>query len=384
METMRHIVLLLIWMKLLPSNQCADLLHPESDVTSSHGHYPPMYCKYTHIVFKGDTGAFHYKSHRDLHKQCSFAGTDIWEFKKDPDLDIEKCTETYDQGHIFTIFYYYGSNYFHLHYDMMLPLFAEIMKTGSREGTAAFLPTVESERLKKLNWDTVAFDDDSNYWVQTVKLLLGKHDAYRPMNDKLRTPGYTICFKKAYFGSPRFEFDNRDVVRNFIKYAKQMHNITEYNIETPLVGIISRSNRRRILNEADVVKALSEIVPTVLIEFTGMTYREQVQLMQKYSVLIGMNGAGLMNALYLPKTSVAIQLVPYKAGLNFNEFGKLLKSRGPYIEWHNQHEELTVPMPGDPHRNRPDTILHIDEMKELVTEALELISKQKHNVKTEL
>ncbi len=38
--------------------------------------------------------------------------------------------------------------------------------------------------------------------------------------------------------------------------------------------------------------------------------------MQKYTVLVGVNGAGLMNALYLPPFAVAVQLVPYNASVS--------------------------------------------------------------------
>ena len=40
--------------------------------------------------------------------------------------------------------------------------------------------------------------------------------------------------------------------------------------------------------------------------------------MQKYTVLAGVNGAGLMNGLYLPPFSVAVQLVPYNASVCIN------------------------------------------------------------------
>ena len=68
--------------------------------------------------------------------------------------------------------------------------------------------------------------------------------------------------------------------------------------------------------------------------------------MQKYTVFAALNGAGLMNALYLPEHSVAIQMVPYKAGLNVKQYGDLIRNRGPYMEWHNEHEDLHHPSKG--------------------------------------
>jgi hypothetical protein len=40
-----------------------------------------------------------------------------------------------------------------------------------------------------------------------------------------------------------------------------------------------------------------------------------------------MNGAGLINALYLHPEAVAIQLVPYGGVVNYDEFGMILKVR---------------------------------------------------------
>ena len=94
--------------------------------------------------------------------------------------------------------------------------------------------------------------------------------------------------------------------------------------------------------------------------------------MQQYTVLAGMNGAGLMNCIYLPVNSVCIQMVPYKAKLNFLQYSHLLQSRGPYLEWHNTHEELHSPVRGDQHNNRPDTTVAVEEFAQLVKEALRI------------
>ena len=51
------------------------------------------------------------------------------------------------------------------------------------------------------------------------------------------------------------------------------------------------------------------------VDFSQMSVKEQIEKVQQLDVLIGMNGAGLVNALYLPKGSVAVQLVPYKVSI---------------------------------------------------------------------
>lgn len=87
--------------------------------------------------------------------------------------------------------------------------------------------------------------------------------------------------------------------------------------------------------------------------------------MQKYTVLIGMNGAGLTNGLYLPPGGVAIQLVPSGLDLNFRKFGELLQGGGGggYLEWHNSRHNMTVNKQGD-------TYVDVLEVVDLVRQAM--------------
>ncbi len=94
--------------------------------------------------------------------------------------------------------------------------------------------------------------------------------------------------------------------------------------------------------------------------------------MQNYTVLVGVNGAGLMNALYLPYYATAIQLVPYQAQVNFVEFGKFLQARGNYLEWHNSNPDNHVQSVQDVNNNNANTIVDVDELKALVATGLKM------------
>ena len=98
----------------------------------------------------------------------------------------------------------------------------------------------------------------------------------------------------------------------------------------------------------------------------------QIQSMSDYDVTIGMNGAGLMNGIYLPPHGTIVQLVPYEAKLNFVMYGELLAARGPYLVWHNTHEELTRAHPHDTHRGQSDTFVHTKEFIELTQKAIKM------------
>lgn len=62
--------------------------------------------------------------------------------------------------------------------------------------------------------------------------------------------------------------------------------------------------------------------------------------MGSLDVLIGVNGAGLVNGLFLPPHAVAMQIIPWNSKLNHEEFARVLRSRGPYAEWTNAWKEV--------------------------------------------
>ena len=114
----------------------------------------------------------------------------------------------------------------------------------------------------------------------------------------------------------------------------------------------------------------------------------QISLVQRYAVIVGMNGAGLMNALFRPEHAVAVQLVPYKAALNHVMFGKLLATVGPYMEWHNAHPQLH--RPSNPRRANTsdhlnaDTVVNVTEFTQLVQTALVTVKDLILGIKEEL
>jgi hypothetical protein len=63
--------------------------------------------------------------------------------------DFFKCDKMYENGHAFTIFYWMrSSNYYHLTYDMLLPLYAQWYYRQLSAADVLFMPTVESSRLQ--------------------------------------------------------------------------------------------------------------------------------------------------------------------------------------------------------------------------------------------
>lgn len=123
---------------------------PETRFTKAFGHYPTDYCHFTDVVLDTDERAFLYRSETDHHKDCLFAKT-IWPIRNVSGAK-PNCDETFDKGHVFTIFYFAGgSNYFHLHYDLLLPLYLAVHHKKEQTDdprSHVLMPTVESRRLQ--------------------------------------------------------------------------------------------------------------------------------------------------------------------------------------------------------------------------------------------
>ena len=123
----------------------------EKNFQIDRGHYPPSYCKFRDAVFDPSEQTFKYLSDSNLHSQC-IGVTDIWPIKNVADISTfpGNCDITFDIDHVFTIYYWHGtSNYFHLHYDMLIPLYLAAHHDVKVDFfKQVFMPSVESVRMK--------------------------------------------------------------------------------------------------------------------------------------------------------------------------------------------------------------------------------------------
>jgi hypothetical protein len=110
------------------------------------------------------------------------------------------------------------------------------------------------------------------------------------------------------------------------------------------VGIISRKLKRFILNEdelAAVVRSLG--IEVVILPLEEMTLYEQVKELRKITILVGMHGSGLINALFMPSKSALVQLMPYQTRGGNSFFGTGgLSTDVSYHEWTNTKRENSI------------------------------------------
>ncbi|XP_046574394.1 alpha-1,3-arabinosyltransferase XAT3-like isoform X2 [Haliotis rubra] len=358
---------------------------PTSSISPGRGHYPPVFCKMSHVLLDAKDKVFKYKqdpSSLNTYDSSCGAAAGIWSVRPDDQSDSMTCDKTYDEGYVFTMYFYFGSNYFHLHYDMMIPLFSEL-RNKDKGKKIVLMPSVESVRLQAMYWETQAFQDESKYWYQMLKVLASSHTLL-PLDDRIHSNHGNICFKSINFGTPLYSSRDIGLILPYIQFIKEELGVRHEQVTKDKVGIIKRTNRRRILNEGELVKAISNIASVELVDFSGLTFKQQVEKVQEYSVFVGMNGAGLMNGLFLSPGAVTVQLVPFRADVNFKEFGVLLRNRGPYLEWHNEHAELSQELPNDPYHGQSDTTVKVAEFIELIKKALQLVNSDEYSDKTEL
>lgn len=101
--------------------------------------------------------------------------------------------------------------------------------------------------------------------------------------------------------------------------------------------------------------------------------------MQQCTVLAGFYGDELLNAIYMPRGSVAIQLLPFThEHLNPNKYSDILKSNGHYLEWTNPIEEPPGPSEGVHAIVGQGTIVAAGDFVALVKNALKLGINRNH------
>ena len=141
---------------------------------------------------------------------------------------------------------------------------------------------------------------------------------------------------------------------------------------------------RKIFNEADLFSALYEKYPQYCIRgflFETIPMTEQLKIIKNTDILIGMHGAGLTHALYLPKTGGLVELFPYRFK-KLHGYYRLFESiarwrKIHYMSWENMDEKKEM--------NNYFTIVDVDEITILVDNMIKLIcplNQQAHGVET--
>ena len=101
--------------------------------------------------------------------------------------------------------------------------------------------------------------------------------------------------------------------------------------------------RRKIANEQELESALRTRNPNFRIrsvQLEKLTFHQQLALVASSDLMVGMHGAGLTHAMFLPDRSGLVELVPGKLGAGNRHFQAIARWRGiEYERWTSQRQD---------------------------------------------
>ena len=111
-------------------------------------------------------------------------------------------------------------------------------------------------------------------------------------------------------------------------------------LEKPALGMLSRRMKRVLLNEDELIVATrARGLDARLLHLEDMPLYEQVASMKGISILCGMHGSGLMNAMWMRPGAVSVQLLqckldegPYRGSIDVLRGAASHRGVG-YFEW---------------------------------------------------
>jgi len=129
------------------AEECAEMteLTRSSRECTFLGHHPRQKCTINHVML--DKQAKTFKTYKSPDREQLYTTWNIMDT-----TEPFKCDRNIKRGFVFLIYYYLGqSNYYHLHYDTLIPLYFQIrdyMVEGELSSDVLLMPSVETSRLK--------------------------------------------------------------------------------------------------------------------------------------------------------------------------------------------------------------------------------------------
>lgn len=258
-------------------------------------------------------------------------------------------------------------NLMHLLHDELLPL----------KATVQYVSMFTAEPVDLLPFDEYASPDELPLSRLFYEKTLGRYRLVRPADAEEVT-----CFRSAFVGLrrdtvwydygfhssqhvlPRDEAQ-KSAIRRFTREIRDQLLGAETEACTERhVTLIDRRHTRKILNQPQLIEQLEAHFKLTVIKLDldldepGHTEKMLRQLACSQA-LVGMHGAGLALAAFLPESAVLVELFPYgvDAGLlqPYRYLCEIYRLR--YVHWQNQLRENTV--------GHPEYEAHLGGLREL-------------------
>jgi len=164
-------------------------------------------------------------------------------------------------------------------------------------------------------------------------------------------------------------------VKQFVNTVISRFNFPTTNHSKPIITIISRNDKRRIHNEVELVDNIKKRnygVEINLVSLENYIFISQVDIVRNSDIIIGMHGAELTTAVFMPKGKVLVELFPY--GFDCREYNcysyhNLAAQVGlTYLSWFNNMKENNFEQKGD--KFDANTKIETEDFIKIVNNAL--------------
>jgi hypothetical protein len=166
---------------------------------------------------------------------------------------------------VFTDYYYFG-NYYHLHVDLLLRLFSLLEDRGVAlppyDKPFTLMPTMQREFLKGVDWEASYFDDQRAFGLEALEAMIGKVGKLQPLHKHAQGASEELCAQDVAFGLGYVDYlaeetTLRAFTQRYTTFMRAQIGLPSMVAPTKkTVALISRHNRRRIVNEVQLVELL--------------------------------------------------------------------------------------------------------------------------------
>ncbi|KAI9733653.1 MAG: hypothetical protein M1834_003255 [Cirrosporium novae-zelandiae] len=141
--------------------------------------------------------------------------------------------------------------------------------------------------------------------------------------------------------------------------------LDHYNTSTVTLTFINRQGQRKFLDQDHHLKQLQSRYPRIKvqsIDFAALTFPEQLRVIRKTNILVGVHGAGLTHQMFLRNGSTVVEIQPpdmFHKG--FSNLARLLNHR--YVSAHSSETERSQEIMIDDGQEVDPNDWHFKDMK---------------------
>lgn len=159
---------------------------------------------------------------------------------------------------------------------------------------------------------TVVLPEQSPAYMTETLALYGYTDIVRlPAHSKARIPELHTMNYAAWSGQ-----QHPAVLSGMVSFIKKQYSIEAAKPLRRMYASRSRAHSRRVANEDEVTALLREY-GFEIVHFEGMSFAEQVKMMQDVSVFVSSHGANMTNLIWLPAGATILELIREPGRSNF-------------------------------------------------------------------